>query len=331
MKNFIKLALIDLLIILFLFLLFEIGLRLFWEMSALKGELYMTSKNHILRYELKPNTTVGQAAINSDGLRDKEYARDKPEGVFRIIVLGDSETFSASLPLEDTMPKKLEYVLNENCQGQKFEVLNMGVQGYNTIQELEMLRYKGLKYNPDLVILYYTFNDPDYPEYYFKKNFFNRNFQTVKYFQYRIKKALVKRDRKLKNIVSEEDNFRYLYTHGSWDYTKEAILEIYSLSRQLGFKFLLVVNPEVSSEVLNFKDGYPYWYINEKLTSLNKDNIEVIDPTYFLKIKDYRVLDLVLDSQDRHKNAKAIAIITSYLIEELIKKRIIPCKSLVNS
>lgn len=204
MKNFFKIFLVDVTVLLFLFFSFEIGLRLFWKMSALKGELYMTSKNHILRYELKPNVVYGQVAINSDGFRGKDYPIVKSENTFRIIVLGDSEAFSVSLPLEDTVPGKLESILKATCKGVNFEVLNMGVQGYNTIQELEMLRYKGLKYNPGLVILYYTFNDPDCPEYYFKKNFLNRNFLAAKYIQYRIKKALVKRDRRLKHVISEE-------------------------------------------------------------------------------------------------------------------------------
>jgi hypothetical protein len=84
--------------------------------------------------------------------------------------------FSKDLPLEDSMPKKLQHELNRRCKDNSFEVFNMGVQGYNSIQELEFLKYKGLKYKPDLVILYYCFNDPDYPEYYFRKNFLNRNF-----------------------------------------------------------------------------------------------------------------------------------------------------------
>ncbi|RKY31182.1 MAG: hypothetical protein DRP74_05370 [Candidatus Omnitrophota bacterium] len=325
MKNFIKIICVNIIILIILFFLFEAGLRLFWQMSALKGELYKVSKNRILRYELRPNAVQGRVHINSDGFRDKDYSLVKPQGVFRIIVLGDSEAFSQSLALEDTMPKKLEVELNKNCLGLDFEVLNMGVEGYNTIQEWEFLKVKGLKYNPDLVILYYTFNDPDYPEYYFKKNFFNRYFLTIRYFQYRLKKALIRRDRRIKGIKSEKENFEYLYSTSAWDHSKEAILKISALADENKFQFAIVVNPEMSSAVLNFRDGYPYWYINEKLKELEKNNIAVIDPTYLFKEKDSKVLDLVIGPHDRYKNAEANSNIAEYILKEFYRRRIINC------
>ena len=39
------------------------------------------------------------------------------------------------------------------------EVLNFGVSGYNTQQEVETLREKGLRYSPDLVVLAVCVND----------------------------------------------------------------------------------------------------------------------------------------------------------------------------
>jgi hypothetical protein len=295
-------------------------------MSTLKGKFYITSKNRVLRYELKPNISVGHISVNSDGFRAKEYSIPKPKGTFRIILLGDSEAFSQSLSLNDTFAKKLESRINEICKDRVFEILNMGVEGYNTIQELEFLKYKALKYQPDSVILYYCFNDPDYPEYYFKKNFFTSNFLTIRYTQYRFKKMLVKRDRRLKNIKSEEDNFRYLYTHETWEYTKDAILELSELSKKQKFKFVLVITPEVSSAVYNFTDKYPYWYINGKIASLKNENVEVIDPTYFLKEQNSNPLDLVMSPEDRHKNAKYNSLIASYISDELITRKIISCK-----
>jgi len=327
MKNFFKIFLFDIFILLLLFLIFETGLRLFWKMSTLAGELYVASKNRTLRYELKPNAKAGLVSINSDGFRDREYPLEKPEGAFRIIVLGDSETLSVSLPLEDTLPKKIESVLNLICRQKKFEVFNMGVQGYNTIQELEMLKTKGLKYNPDLVILYYTFNDPDYPEYYFKKNFLNRNFLTARYLQYRIKKALIKRDKRLRHIVSDEEAFKYLYSAGCWDYTEDAIIEFNAACQQRGVRFVLAVNTEMSSAVSNFREGYPYWYINEKLAALQKYNIGVVDPTYLFRDGNYNKFDLTISLTDAYKNPRANSIIASYIADYLINADIFSCNS----
>jgi hypothetical protein len=133
----------------------------------------------------------------------------------------------------------------------------------------------------------------------------------------------VKRDRKLKHVLTEEENFRYLYSNASWNYTKEAILEIVSITKQKKFKFALVVNPEMSSAVLNFREKYPYWYINEKLASLQDYGITVIDPTRLLQEKDYKVLDLVIGPDDRYKNAKANFIIASYVFDILKNHNII--------
>jgi len=296
-------------------------------MSTLEGLLYTTSANHNLRYELKPNVTVGFVTVNSDSFRDKEYPLYKDVQAMRIIVLGDSETLGKSLAQEDTFPKKLQKALGEQCAKYKFEVLNMALEGYNTIQELEFLKAKGLKYNPDLVLLYYCFNDPDYPEYYFKNNFFNNHFLLTRYIQYRIKKFLVKKDRKLKGIKNEEENFRYLYNSESWDYTKEAILNIKGLSEKYNFRFVFVVVAEMSSLVLDFRDNYPYSYINEMLAHFCQDNgIEIIDPLGYLKERNDNPLDLVIGFEDRHKNPKGNSIIAAYVADELVKRKIISCR-----
>ena len=296
-------------------------------MSALKGLLYMTSVNHNLRYELKPNVTVGFVTVNSDGFRDKEYPLHKDALTMRIIVLGDSETLGKSLASEDTFPKKLQKALGEQCAKYKFEVLNMGVEGYNTIQEYEFLKVKGLRYNPDLVLLYYCFNDTDFPEYYFKKNYLNTHFLLPRYIQYRIKKFLVKRDRKLKGVKNEAETFRHLYQSGSWDYTKEAILNIKGLSEKYNFRFVFVVVAELSSLVLDFRDNYPYSYINEMLAHFCQDNgIEIIDPLGYLKERNDNPLDLVISFGDRHKNPKGNSIIAAYVANELLKRKIILCR-----
>ena len=51
---------------------------------------------------------------NHHGYRDYEYSLEKPEGVFRILVLGDSQTFGAGIKdLKDTWVKKLEEKLQK--------------------------------------------------------------------------------------------------------------------------------------------------------------------------------------------------------------------------
>ena len=100
--------------------------------------------------------------INSDGLRDREHPKAKPAGTVRIAVLGDSFSEAMHVPMEQTFWSLLERKLQE-CDafpGKKVEVINFGVSGYGTAQELMTLRQKVWDYSPDLVVLAFTtYND----------------------------------------------------------------------------------------------------------------------------------------------------------------------------
>ncbi len=100
--------------------------------------------------------------INSDGLRDQEYAIAKPKNTFRIAILGDSFTLASQVPAQTNYTSVLEKTLG-NCskfKGKNIEVLNFGVDGYGTAQELITLREKVGKYHPDLVIVsFFVGND----------------------------------------------------------------------------------------------------------------------------------------------------------------------------
>ena len=99
-------------------------------------------------------------AINSAGLRDREFAREKPAGVQRIAWLGDSTTVGWGVPLEGTAPKILERELN-GAGEVRFEVLNCGVGNYDTVQEVEHYLKIDRAFHPDRVILEYFINDAE--------------------------------------------------------------------------------------------------------------------------------------------------------------------------
>ncbi|MBD1826343.1 SGNH/GDSL hydrolase family protein [Microcoleus vaginatus GB1-A2] len=116
-----------------------------------------------LGWKLKPGASGewnGEGAslvqVNSEGLRDREHTKAKPPNTLRVAVLGDSFTEAIQVPIEETFWSKLERKLG-NCEAVKgrknVEVINFGVQGYGTAQELIMLRKKVWDYNPDIVIL----------------------------------------------------------------------------------------------------------------------------------------------------------------------------------
>ncbi len=98
--------------------------------------------------------------INSQGFRDYDrYSQEKPEGVNRLLILGDSIVFGHGVPMRDTFAKKLEDKFNRDEVGE-YEVINTGVPGYNTFQEMVFFREIGLKYSPDVLVLAFCLNDP---------------------------------------------------------------------------------------------------------------------------------------------------------------------------
>ena len=127
---------------------------------------FQRSTNPLLGYEYKPSfrsdhpataeAAVVFASINSDGLRDIEREVAKPSGTRRIVLLGDSVVSGHGTPdLDHTISRRLEARFNDP----RVEVLNVSVCGYNTRAEVELLQSKGLKYEPDLVVLVFTGND----------------------------------------------------------------------------------------------------------------------------------------------------------------------------
>lgn len=129
------------------------------------------SLNHY--YELKPgiqhqyldwkNTggpEIPTYKINKDTLNQiKDIDTKKPDDVFRIVTIGDSFTFGVNINTEDNYPSQLQDFLNKNCTN-KFEVLNLGVGGYDIKYTVERYKLRGQKYDPDLVL--WLFIDDDF-------------------------------------------------------------------------------------------------------------------------------------------------------------------------
>ncbi len=91
-------------------------------------------------------------------LRSLHVTEAKRPGTFRIVTLGDSFTWGYVIGrTEDTWP----YVLERNLvgTGRDVEVVNLGRNGYATVDEEAELRQIGWRFQPDLIILEYTLND----------------------------------------------------------------------------------------------------------------------------------------------------------------------------
>ena len=92
-------------------------------------------------------------SINSLGWRDRERAIDKPAGVTRLAVLGDSFTWGHGVADEEIFTRLLERRLPG------VEALNFGLSASATDQQLLILRRYALSYAPDLVLVMVSRND----------------------------------------------------------------------------------------------------------------------------------------------------------------------------
>jgi hypothetical protein len=94
--------------------------------------------------------------VNKLGLRGKETTVEKPAGVVRILVLGDSFTMGKGVQDDETFAVLLEKALNERgssaCPARKFEVLNGGVDSFAPVLSNIALRRDLGKFAPDLII-----------------------------------------------------------------------------------------------------------------------------------------------------------------------------------
>ena len=96
--------------------------------------------------------------INKQGFRNyKDFEYDKPRGTIRIISLGDSMTEGFEVRQDYTFSAIIEKKLNNDRYNT--EVINTGVSGFSTAEELLFLENEGVKYKPDFVVLGFYAND----------------------------------------------------------------------------------------------------------------------------------------------------------------------------
>lgn len=120
------------------------------------GTIYTFPPNSSFFCDGDPEAPV---RINSLGFRGAELREAKEPGTFRIACLGDSFTFGHGVTEEATYARQLEEILNAAAGEPRFETQNYGIGGYNTDQELIVLRTKALRFEPDLVILQWVLDD----------------------------------------------------------------------------------------------------------------------------------------------------------------------------
>ncbi|MBI5248212.1 MAG: hypothetical protein HY912_01845 [Desulfomonile tiedjei] len=128
---------------------------LFPQPVAVENNAYYIPDDH-MGFRLMPNSEGSYfghvpVKINEYGLRDDWVSKRKPPQMFRILCLGDSFTMGAGVRQEDSYPKVLEVLLRR--QFPNTEVINAGVDGWDTPEYAEYFQREGMSFTPDLVLV----------------------------------------------------------------------------------------------------------------------------------------------------------------------------------
>lgn len=97
-------------------------------------------------------------SFNSAGMRDREHALEKNAGDFRILVMGDSFMEAYQVPFEQSLPALLEQSLVKDA-ARGVEVINAGVSGWGTDDELRYYNEYARPMKPDLVVVAMTLHN----------------------------------------------------------------------------------------------------------------------------------------------------------------------------
>jgi hypothetical protein len=123
-----------------------------------------------LAYRYTPNTRrYGTLEVNAHGFIPNGNSfpdlMQKTPGVKRVFILGGSTVAGAGASSnETTIAAQLERFLNLQNRG-KYEVVNAGVDGYFSCQELIYYIFDLKRYSPDIVLFYDGINDFEHPCY----------------------------------------------------------------------------------------------------------------------------------------------------------------------
>jgi lysophospholipase L1-like esterase len=98
-------------------------------------------------------------SFNSLGFRGLEFSEARIPGRLRIAFFGDSLTVGEGVYIEDTYPQQVRIELQKNYQI-FVETMNFAVSAFNSEQEAKLVRHVLPQFDPDILVLGYTMNDP---------------------------------------------------------------------------------------------------------------------------------------------------------------------------
>ena len=330
----------------------EIGFRAlgyYGQRGANLAKIYHVPEDQILDYRMIKNAEWVHNGIdyrtNNHGWRDYDYTYEKPDGVFRIVALGDSVLNGHGVAVEDVYAKHLERMANSDDSGVKVEVIMLAIGALSTEQEAHLLEVEGLKYGPDLITVGYVLNDPGEGPSFSKMekrskeiSFFQKVRQNLKnlsvvYYTYR---AIDNLGWKLgvqvlggaKQGAARIGSDYYERIHGDaelWQTVVEGMKKIRRLSDQVGAKVVVAIFP-----IIYDLENYRWSALHEQVRDLAEDQgFAVIDLLDVYRQEGERSLRLGWGDYT-HPNPRGHAIAGAALHEFLCEGGFMPAPCSAN-
>ena len=308
----------------FCFLIPEIVIRTFnlpWKKAV----------DELSHFEYNPPLAVHNHKI--DTFRPININYLKSPNTYRILVLGDSFAWGDKIrDYKDTWPEVLQKELRQSPSPKKYEVLNLGGCGFTTVDELGILQKIGWNFNPDLILLQFTLNDPlprgrKEDQWLFPtKNLVpiasvNSWLKTHSYFfhflDYQFCQLQIHLFYSHKMDSLYEDNFY------GWKECQQALQEIAASAAKKEVKTVCIVMP-LFVPGKHTPQNYPYQEIHRKIASKAKEQgfytLDLLDP-FIAQGKDFREWHAL--KLDRHPNQEAHRLSALWIKDYLKDEKLI--------
>ena len=126
-----------------------------WSREEINAQDQLVKPMPYLNYIANPE----HPEHNKLGYRGGDIVLPKPEGIFRIVALGGSTTYSTGTSAEESYPAFLQQILQDDYGYTQVEVINGGMSGYTSWENLANFAFRVLELEPDMIIVYAAVND----------------------------------------------------------------------------------------------------------------------------------------------------------------------------
>lgn len=219
------------------------------------ADIYRPSEDPILNIELTPGAN---GVVNADGYVGPRYPEEKPPGTFRVVGLGDSITMYYSAE-EQNYLLLAERLLSAQGAG-PVQILNFGVAGYDTPQEVRQLEVRGLAYAPDLVTLGYCLNDGVSFAFTLNEATGRFHFDPYRHDVPSVIDLVQRTVGSAQATVTPAAFFERVSASAHWQSSMTSLEALSALSREHGFDVVLIVFP-----VLADLDAYAFQPVHDAL------------------------------------------------------------------